>query len=246
VSRWVVRKQTRCDYGVVPDEQLLSPILRNVAMATLRSLVFATMFALVTLTAPPALAAAPTSIAHARSLPLGTVVTVSGTVTTPSGAFESSFFDRGFGLQDKRAGIYVSTADDLDAQPGRQARVTGTLRDSFGLLILVPSGVTLGHAGFQPQPQWVATSGVTESTEGRLVRVLGRIIQAPISDLPYGYKFWVNDGSGEIQIFVNVETGIDVSAYRLGQVVIVTGFSGQFEAEYEVLPRSAHDIRVVF
>jgi hypothetical protein len=31
------------------------------------------------------------SIAEARALPIGTVVTVDGSVTTPSGAFESSF-----------------------------------------------------------------------------------------------------------------------------------------------------------
>src|SRR5215510_13364624 len=57
------------------------------------------------------------SIALARTLPLGTVVTVDGTATTPSGAFESSFFDKGFGLQDRSAGIYVSIATDLNITP---------------------------------------------------------------------------------------------------------------------------------
>src|SRR6476659_10047686 len=79
------------------------------------------------------------SIAQARSLPLGTVVTVDGSVSTPSGAFESSFFDKGFGLQDRSAGIYVSLQTDLGVAPRDQARVTGTLMDSFGLLILVPA-----------------------------------------------------------------------------------------------------------
>ncbi|MET0233242.1 MAG: hypothetical protein ABW224_01245 [Kibdelosporangium sp.] len=224
-------------------------------MATLRAiraLVFATLLTLTTTTlaAPPAFAdtTRAVSIAKARSLPLGTVVTVSGTATTPSGAFESSFFDKGFALQDAHAGIYVSVPTDLAVRPGRLVRVTGTLKDSFGLLILVPaadSDVRLGHAGFQPSPRPVATSAVGERTEGRLIRVLGRITQAPASDLPYGYKFWVDDGTGEVQIFVNVETGIDVRPLRLGQVVLVTGLSGQFEADYEVLPRSPEDIRVV-
>jgi DNA/RNA endonuclease YhcR with UshA esterase domain len=137
---------------------------------------------------------------------------------------------------------------DLEVKPGRLAQVTGILKDSFGLLVLVPAAgtdVTLGHAGFQPVPRLVATSAVGEPTEGKLVRVLGRITQAPTSDLPYGYKFWIDDGSGEVQIFVNVETGIDLAGLRLGQVVLVTGFSGQFDADYEVLPRSPHDIRVI-
>ena len=58
------------------------------------------------------------SIAEARTRPLGTVVTVAGSVTTPSGAFESSFFDKGFALQDRTAGIYVSLPTDLGVGPG--------------------------------------------------------------------------------------------------------------------------------
>ncbi|ONI83028.1 hypothetical protein ALI144C_18475 [Actinosynnema sp. ALI-1.44] len=208
----------------------------------LRTLLFATLMTF-TLIAPPASAAGETSaISKARSQPLGTVVTVSGTVTTPSGAFESSFFDKGFGLQDAGAGIYVSTPDDLGAQPGRRARVTGTLKDSSGFLVLVPSDVDLGGTGPQVDPRWVRTGKVSERTEGVLVRVAGRISQAPISDLPYGYKFWIDDGSGEVQIFVNTQTGIDVGPLKLGQVVLVTGLSGQFDTHYEVLPRSPRDI----
>jgi hypothetical protein len=221
------------------------------SLRAIRALVFATLFTLMTTSlATPAMAAPARaiSIAKARSLPLGTVVTVNGTVTTPSGAFESSFFDKGFGLQDTRAGIYVSLPTDLGVRPGRLAQVTGTLKDSFGLLILVPaaeSDVTLGHAGFQPLPRLVATAAVGEQTEGKLVKVIGKITRAPISDLPYGYKFWIDDGSGEVQIFVNLQTGIDLTGLRLGRLVLVTGFSGQFDADYEVLPRSPQDIRVI-
>src|SRR3954464_7223354 len=86
---------------------------------------------------PPALHVI--SIAQARALPLGTVVTVDGSVTTPSGAFYSSFFDNGFGLQDRSAGIFISQQTDPGVAPRRQARVTGTLQSSAGLLILVPT-----------------------------------------------------------------------------------------------------------
>ncbi|SDD79356.1 single stranded DNA-binding domain-containing protein [Actinokineospora iranica] len=216
-------------------------------MASLRTLVFITLLATALVT-PPA-SATPTQaipIATARTLPLGTVVTVHGTVTTQPGAFESSFFDKGFALQDASAGIYISLPTKLDAKPGHRARVTGTLRDSFGLLILVPTtdtDVTLGHPGPPIPPKWVPTSGVNESTEGRLVRVFGKVTQTPTSDLPFGHKFWVDDGSGEVQVFVNLETGIDVTTFHPGQRMLITGFSGQFNADYEILPRSPHDIR---
>jgi DNA/RNA endonuclease YhcR with UshA esterase domain len=187
------------------------------------------------------------SIAQARALPLGTVVTVDGSVTTPSGAFESSFFDKGFGLQDKSAGIYVSLQTDLHVAPRRQARVTGTLQDSFGLLILVPSDpsqVKLHGTGPKVGAQWVTTGAVGEATEGRIVRVVGTITQAPMSDGDFGSKFFVDDGSGELQIFVNVQTGIDLSGLSAGQTVSVTGFSSQFDTHYEIDPRFPSDIAV--
>ncbi|MFF7636331.1 hypothetical protein ACFZB9_24765 [Kitasatospora sp. NPDC008050] len=189
-----------------------------------------------------------TSIAAARGLPLGTVVSVEGSVTTPSGAFESSFFDKGFGLQDRTAGIYVSPPTDPHAIPYQRARVTGTLQDRAGLLTIVPadrSGVELGVQGHPVRPQRVRTGEVGEATEGRLIRVAGTITQAPTSDLPYGYKLSVDDGSGVVLIFVNVPTGIDVSRLALGDAVRVTGFSSRFGTHDEIDPRWPHDIEVV-
>src|SRR5690349_6699283 len=72
--------------------------------------------------APPS---RPLTIDAARALPLGSRVTVEGSVTTPSGAFASSFFDVGFGLQDRSAGIYVSLQTNPGLSPGDQVRVTG-------------------------------------------------------------------------------------------------------------------------
>jgi hypothetical protein len=90
------------------------------------------------------------------------VVTVDGSVSTPSGAFDSSFFDKGFGLQDKSAGIFVSSQVDLNVAPRRQARVTGTLQNVSGLLVLVPSDplsdVSFHGAGPKVEPEWVTTA----------------------------------------------------------------------------------------
>ena len=209
--------------------------------------VSAAVFALMLLVGAAASYAVPgsISIAEARALPLGTEVTVDGSVTTPSGAFESSFFDVGFGLQDNTAGIYVSLQTNLGVAPRAQARVTGVLADSFGLLILVPADpaeVKIHGSGPRVRPEWIHTADVSEATEGRLVQVVGTVSQAPFSDLPFGYIFFVDDGSGEAQIFVNVQTGIDVSTISLGQLVSVTGFSSQFADHYEIDPRSPADI----
>jgi hypothetical protein len=183
-------------------------------------------------------------IGLARHLPLGTVVTIDGSVTTPSGDFASSFFDEGFAVQDLTGGIFVSLQTDIGVAPRAQARVTGALANSGGLLILVPADVTdvkIHGKGPKVEPIFVPTGAIGEATEGRIVQVVGRIDQPVVDDLPFGYKIFVNDGSGEIRVFINLGTGIDVSGFAQGQLVSVTGFSGQFE-DYEIDTRFPSDI----
>jgi DNA/RNA endonuclease YhcR with UshA esterase domain len=185
------------------------------------------------------------SIAAARALPLGSQVTVDGTVSTPSGAFASSFFDAGFGMQDDRAGIYVSLQTDLHLVPGDRVRVTGVLADSFGLLVLLPDDPgDVDHRGHErpPAARRVATGAVGESTEGLLVTVKANITRAPAADGGFGFKLFVDDGSGELQIFVNLQTGIDVATLALGEKIKVTGFSSQFDTDFEIDPRFPQDV----
>jgi hypothetical protein len=210
---------------------------------------FALLFLVTLITCGTALANSPTiSIAEARSLPLGTVVTIDGAVTVPSGAFSSSTFDQGFAIQDRTGGIYVSTPDNLGFAPRQQVRVTGTLADTVlpGLLVLVDVTAVKAHgAGPKVQPLPVDTGDVGEATEGSIVRITGTITQPIVNDLPFGFIIVVNDGSGEVNVFVCASTGIDVSGLSQGQTIEVTGFSGQFADHFEVDPRFQQDIRIV-
>jgi len=199
---------------------------------------------------PPANPSAPAanviSIAEARGLPLGTVVTIDGSVTVPSGAFSSSTFDQGFAIQDHTGGIYVSTPDNLGFGLRQQVRVTGELADSFGLLVLINVTDTKAHgSGPKVQPLPVATGAVGEATEGKLVRIKGTITQPVFDDSPFGFIIFIDDGSGEVHSFVCASTAIDVSGLSPGQTVEVTGFSGQFADSYEVDPRTQADIKVL-
>jgi len=187
------------------------------------------------------------SIAEARGLPLGTVVTVEGVVSVPSGAFNSSSFDQGFGIQDHTGGIYVSVADNPGLELRRQVSVTGELADSFGLLVLtnVTDISTHGQGGPKVKALPVATGAVGEATEGKIVRITGTITQPIFSDPPFGFILVIDDGSGPVNSFVNLSTGIDVSGLSPGQTIEVTGFSSQFEDHYEVDPRMQADIKVL-
>ena len=186
------------------------------------------------------------TIAEARALPVGTVVTIEGTVTTPSGVFASSFFDEGFAIQDKTAGIFVSFPDtDIGVQPPRHVEVTGVLQDVSGLLVVAPASPKDVKVEGKDKPvasTWVRTGSVGEATEGSIVRAVGVITQGPIVDGDFGHKFFIDDGSGEITVFVNLGTNADVSGLAVGQLVEVTGFSSQFEDHYEIDIRGPEDL----
>jgi hypothetical protein len=218
------------------------------AITAVQTVSLATLFFAVThdaaYSAPPA--PKTISISEARRFPLGSVVTVDGSITVPSGAFSSSTFDQGFAIQDHTGGVYVSVADNLGFAPRQQARVTGQLADSFGLLILTNVTDIKGHkSGPKVQALPVSTGAVGEATEGKLVRITGTITQPIVNDLPFGFILVVNDGSGAVNSFINASTGIDVSGLSPGQTIEVTGFSGQFADHFEVDPRTQNDIRIV-
>lgn len=73
--------------------------------------------------------------------------------------------------------------------------------------------------------------------EGKITRV--------VDDGDYGTKVFLDDGSGEAQVFVNRATKIDVSDLQPGRTIRVTGFGSQYETTYEIEPRSRKDISMV-
>ena len=191
------------------------------------------------------------SIADARSQPPGTVVTVEGSITVPSGDFATSTFDQGFVIEDETGGIYVSTSDNLNLNFHRRVRVTGAVGDNgVGLLILLPASSAdvqklPGASRVEPQP--VATGDISEATEGLLVEVTGTITRPIIDDLPFGYQVFLDDGSGEMQVFICASTGINpfkIPFMEVGARITVVGSSGQFLSQYEVLPRHRGDIHL--
>ncbi len=186
------------------------------------------------------------TIAKARAMPLKTVVTIEGTVTTPSGVFASSYSDQGFAIQDRTAGIFVSFPNtNIRVAPPRHVEVTGVLQNTSGLLMIVPATVkdVKVKGNDKPvQPKRVRTGSVGESNQGLLVRAAGVITQGPIDDLPFGHKFFIDDGSGPINVYVNLGTKVDVRPLAVGQRIVVTGFSSEFDGAPEIDIRGPRDL----
>ena len=184
---------------------------------------------------------APTlTIARARRLAEGRAVRVEGVVTVASGVI-----DAGFAIQDATGGIYVAADSALRLQAGERVRVTGRIGDNHGLTTIVPAETRRIGRAHLPGPRRVRTGRVGEGTEGRVVTVRGTAADSVSSDLPYGYKLWIDDGSGRVQVFFPA-TGLDFALRRIrrGSEVTVTGFSGQYDRTIEILPRSRADVVV--
>ena len=236
------------------DETRATTTRSHRTLVTLLSLILA----LLTLVAVPGTAAAAKgtdhglnriTIAQARATALGTTVTIEGTVTTPSGVFASSYDDQGFAVQDRTAGIFISfPTTNIHVKPSRHVEVTGVLQDvNGGLLAIAPASakdVQVKGNDKPVQPKQVRTGAVGEANQGLLVRAAGTITEGPIDDSPFGDKFFIDDGSGPINVYVNVGTKVDVSRLTVGQRVVVTGFSSEFDGVPEIDIRGPQDLRL--
>lgn len=191
--------------------------------------------------------AAGRTVAEVRSEDDGAVVTIEGNVSVAPGAFASAMGDQGFALQDGTGGLYVKLDDALGFDVGQRVRVTGTLGQQAQLRILtaLPADVETLEGGEVPVPRAVTTGAVAEPVEGLLVQVEGTVTQPFQDDSPYGYKLYVDDGSGEVQIFVHIQADTDPARLRelvVGDSMRVIGLAAQYETTYEVAPRDAADI----
>jgi hypothetical protein len=178
-------------------------------------------------------------IAKARRHDLHTTVTVRGTVTVPTNAF-----DAGFAIQDGNAGIYVLDSAGAVRGIGTEVEVTGTLVDNFGLLAIQPVEVTSLGNGKRVKPHRQKTGSVGESTEGRLLELDGTMVGDLVDDGPFGFKLDIDDGSGPIQVFLFPGTGISTTGLVAGASIHVVCFSNQFEVFFECDPRRPADLQV--
>ncbi len=189
----------------------------------------------------------PIGIDAARQLGVDETATISGYVTVAPGTFNSAMGDQGFAIQDDAAGIYVSVPTLLDFDLGAHVTVTGSIAQIAQLTTLVAdvADVVVEDGTMDIAPRMVATGEVNETSEGELIEIFGTVTQAVADDSPYGYKVYVDDGSGEIQVFVHIVEGqpvVELGLFEIDAPVSVIGFSAQYEDTYEIAPRMTGDV----
>lgn len=186
-------------------------------------------------------------ISQARHLPNGAAVTVTGNVTVPSGVFGSANLDAGFAIQDVTGGIYITTDTPQPLRLGETVQVTGQLQDDgHGQRTLQLTDWYRSQRPILPMsPLATSAEQAGKFLDGQLVTVTGQIAKPLKDDAPYGDRLWIQDETGEIQIYMPKSTGIapaELAFLKVGQSIQVTGLSSQYDDNDEVMPRSRADI----
>ena len=202
-----------------------------------------------------------------------TLYVVEGRARSASGRFAASYASQGFNLNDGTGGIFIATSKDskIEVERGDRLRVTGTSGCKSGTLsltdVIVEDAPDKGPTVFAPRqvgqlaqapaidgnlevtPNWCECLTPFSATEGDVITIRGTAMADLADDGEYGFKLFLDDGTGVAQVFIDAKSGVRVQKIRNrllteGEDLCVTGVVGQFAGVgFELLPRVTRDIR---
>lgn len=177
-----------------------------------------------------------TNIADARGYTAGQTVTVSGVATNGSELGSIRY------MQDGSAGIAAYGSTLSSVQRYDSITVTGQISEFSGLLEISPitSFVNHGQAINPLSPVSIAITTASESLESELIQV-DNVTFVQTGTFSGNTTYQVTDGTNQFDVRVNTSTNIDGTAIPTGPVSIV-GPEGQFNTNYQIVPRDLNDI----
>jgi len=167
----------------------------------------------------------------------GTIVEVIGVVSVPPGVFGTRYvYLAGSGIQ-----LYFHKGAWPQLKLGDKVRMVGevsAIRGEARLKLAAVGDIKVLSGGEPPVPVVVKTEEVDEELEGSLVTVQGRVSKTS------GDTFYVDDGSGEVKVYIKPTVKIDKPRMKKGMAVMVTGVVSETSSGYRILPRWQEDLRV--
>jgi hypothetical protein len=106
-----------------------------------------------------------------------------------------------------------------------------------------PVETTTNGAASAPR---IETGSLDTAVVGARVSIRGRLTRIQ-DDSPYGHKLWVDDGTGEAQVFVDASSELirHTNAWRVNDTLLVTGNVAKYQSVFEMLPRVPADVVVL-
>jgi endonuclease I len=177
-----------------------------------------------------------TDIADARTYALGQTITISGIATNGSELGPIRY------IQDGTAGMAAYGTSLNGIQRGDSLTVTGTLIEFSGLLEISPvtSVTDHGPAVVQPTALQIPITSAAETLESELVQIQN-VTFVQSGNFAGNTTYQITDGSNTLDVRVNTGTNLVGTAIPSGPISI-TGPLGQFNTNYQVVPRDLNDI----
>ena len=180
---------------------------------------------------------AQTDIADARTYGIGQTLTVTGVATNGSELGAIRY------MQDGSAGIAAYGNSLSGVNRYDSITVTGTMEDFSGLAEVgtITNVVNHGPAVIIPTPLQIPFSSANETLESQLVEFQNVTFVSPTTFAGGNSTVQVTDGSTNFDVRINGSTNIAGTAMPTGPVTI-TGMVGQFNTNYQIVPRDLNDI----
>ena len=177
-----------------------------------------------------------TSLEGIRSLKLGSMVKVCGTVAVLPGILGSQYF---YIVGSPGVQVYNYNKNFPDLAPGDYIEVRGELAQSSGewrVKTKQADDIVIIEKREPPQPDQLTCNDISEYNCGQLVTVTGEVVDKKAATL------YLDDGSGEIIVYIKQATGISLTNIKEGDIVTVTGLVGLTKTSVRIMPRSSEDI----
>lgn len=182
------------------------------------------------------LSMAQTDVADARTYGIGQTVTVNAVATNGAELGSIRY------MQDGTAGIAGYGGPITGVSRGDSITVTGPLIEFSGLLEIstVTNVVNHGPAVIMPTPVQIPIPSAGESLESELTEIQN-VTFVESGNFAGNTTYTITDGANNLDVRIN--TGIDLvgTAIPSGPITI-TGLIGQFNANYQIVPRDLNDI----
>ena len=180
---------------------------------------------------------AQTDVADARTYGLGQTVTVTAVATNGAELGSIRY------MQDNSAGIAGYGGPITGVLRGDSITVTGPLVEFSGLLEIstVTNVVNHGQAVIQPSPLQIPIPTVGEPLEAQLVELQNLTFVQTGSFATGNSTVQVTDGTNTLDVRINGSTDLAGAAIPTGPITL-TGLVGQFNTNYQVVPRDLNDI----
>ena len=177
-----------------------------------------------------------TTLEKIREFEPGDKVKVNGTVAVLPGVFSTQYF---YIVGSPGVQVYSSKKLFPDLQVGDQVEVSGELSEIYGelrLKISVAEDIQKIAISTPPEPVIIECDKIGENMEAQLVRLKGEVTDKQ------GSTVWLDDGSGEIEVYIKTSTKINKAKIKEGEAITVIGIVSQKDDSYRVMPRSQKDI----